>query len=154
MNFKHTVEHVDIPKFMGTWYVWAGRTTFLESGAYSSIEKYTWNDKDERIDIDFTFHKGSFDGNLKSIPQKAWIFNKMTNAHWKVQPFWPFKLDYLVIDLDSDYQWTAIGVPSGAYLWIMGRVPVVSDKELNQIIDRVKSLGYPVEDVVRVPQQP
>jgi apolipoprotein D and lipocalin family protein len=153
MNYSHTVSHVDIPRFMGSWYVWAGRTTFIERGAYGSIEKYTWNAQEDRIDVDFTFHKGSFDGDLKSHPQKAWIEDKTTNAHWKVQPFWPLKFDYLVIDLDVDYQWTAIGVPNGSYLWIMGRTPVVSDEQLAGIIDRLKTLGYPVDGVVRVPQR-
>ena len=153
MNYQNTVQYVDIPRFMGTWYVWAGRTTFLERGAYSSIERYTWNAKEDRIDVDFTFHKGSFDGKLKSLPQKAWIEDKTSNAKWKVQPFWPLKFDYLVIALDEDYQWTAIGVPNGSYLWIMGRTPLVPEAKLKNIIDRIKDLGYPVQDLDKVPQE-
>ena len=153
LNFKHTVKHVDIPKFMGAWFVWAGRTTFLERDAHSSIEKYTWNEKEQRIDVDFTFRKDSFDGKEKRFPQKAWIYNTTTNAHWKVQPFWPLKFDYLIIDMDPDYKWTAIGVPSGAYLWIMGRAPIASDEQIAEIVQRIKNLGYPVNDVIRVPQR-
>ena len=138
---------------MGTWYVWAGRTTFIEKGAYGSIERYTWNTKEDRIDVDFTFHKDSFEGKLKSTPQKAWIADKTTNAKWKVQPFWPLKFDYLVVDLDEHYQWAAIGVPSGSYLWILGRTPNVSDDKLSEVIEKVKNLNYPVADVVRIPQQ-
>lgn len=154
LNYKHTVDSIDIPKFMGTWYVWAGRTTFFERGAYSATEKYSWNEKEKRIDVDFSFHKDSFDGKLKRMPQKAWIYNTVTNAHWKVQPFWPLEFNYLVIDIDPDYKWTAIGVPNGSYLWIMGRAPVASDKQLDLILRRAAKLGYPVQDVARVPQQP
>lgn len=153
LNYNQTVKYVDTPKFMGSWYVWAGRTTFLEKDAYGSIEKYTWNEKEQRIDVDFTCHKKSFEGKLASYPQKAWIENTQTNAHWKVQPMWPFKFDYLVIDLDPDYAWTVIGVPSGSYVWIMGRVPVVSDEDLANIVDRIKNLGYPIQDIQRVPQR-
>lgn len=153
MNFKKTVKWVEVPKFMGTWYVWAGRTTFLERGAYSSVEKYTWNSAEDRIDVDFTCRKDGFDGKLKSYPQKAWIVNKASNAEWEVQPFWPLKFGYLVIALEPNYNWTAIGVPNGAYLWIMGRVPVVSDAQLAEILEHVKSLGYPTQDVERVPQR-
>lgn len=153
MNYSKTVKYVDIPRFMGPWHVWAGRTTFLENGAHNAVEKYTWNDEEKRIDVDFTFNKDSFDGKLKSLPQKAWIYDSETNAHWKVQPFWPFKLDYLVIALDKDYHWTAIGVPSGSYLWIMGREPMVSEEKLAKIIGELDAIGYPINDIVRIPQQ-
>jgi apolipoprotein D and lipocalin family protein len=152
VKYNKTVDHVDIPKFMGTWYVWAGRTTFLEKGAHNSIEIYTWNEKKERIDIDFKFRKDSFDGPVKEIPQKAWIYNNETNAHWKVQPFWPLKLDYLVIALSPDYEWTAIGVPNTKYLWIMGRTPNVSDQQLSEITQKLDALGYPTENILRIPQ--
>ncbi|MBI2711332.1 MAG: lipocalin family protein [Bdellovibrio sp.] len=153
MNFTHTVDYVDTEKFMGKWYVWAGRTTFLEKNCYSSTETYTWNKEKERIDISFNCRKGDFDGALRSIPQKAWIENKTTQAHWKVQPWWPLKFDYLIIDLDPNYEWTAIGVPNGAYLWIMGRNPIASDQQINQILKRIQTLEYPVEKVKRVPQR-
>lgn len=153
LNYTKTVDHVDIPKFMGPWYVWAGRTTFIEKGAHNAVEKYTWNEKEDRIDVDFTYRQDSFDGELKSAPQKAWIDDHNTNAHWKVRPFWPLKFDYLVIALDPQYEWTIIGVPSGSYLWIMGRVPQVSDVKLAELIKMVEKLGYPIEKTERVPQK-
>lgn len=153
MKFEKTVENIDLQKFMGQWYVWAGRTTFLEEGAHNAVEIYTWNEAEKRIDIEFRFNQNAFDGPPKRIPQKAWIHNSATNAHWKVRPFWPLKFDYLVIALGGNYEWTAIGVPSGRYLWIMGRKPHVSDSELKSIVDQVGGLGYPTQDVSRIPQQ-
>ena len=152
MKFSRTVDAVDLQRFMGKWYVWTGRTTFLEEGAHNAVEVYTWNAEKSRIDIDFTFLKDGFDGPLKSIPQKAWIENPQTNAHWKVQPFWPLKFDYLVVALDPQYQWTAIGVPSTKYLWIMGRKPQYSEQELKQILTVLEAVGYPLQDLKEVPQ--
>jgi apolipoprotein D and lipocalin family protein len=152
-QFTATVPAVDLQRFMGTWYVWTGRTTFLEKDAHNAVEIYTWNAEKQRIDIGFTFNKGSLDGELKSIPQKAWIENPQTNAHWKVSPFWPLKFDYLVIGLDPDYQWTAIGVPSGKYLWIMGRNPQVADSKLQEIVQTVSKTGYPVENLTVIPHR-
>jgi len=153
MSYSHTVGSVDIPQYMGTWYVWAGRTTFFERDAYSPAEHYSWNESQNRIDVDFTFHKGGFEGPIKRIPQKAWVKDKVTHARWKVQPFWPLKFDYLILDLDPKYQWTAVGVPSGSYLWIMGRSPQANAKQIEAVIKRVKELGYPVDDIVRMPQK-
>ena len=114
-GYYKTVDKVELQKFMGDWYVLAGRFTFLETKVHNAVEKYSWNEKENRIDVDFTYNKGSLTGEKKTLPQKAWIENSATNAHWKVSPLWPLKFDYLVIDLASDYSWTAIGVPSQNY---------------------------------------
>ncbi len=147
VKYSKTVDNVDIQRFMGDWYVIAGRTTFLEKGATNSLEQYSWNEEKNRIDITFTYNKNTFDGPLKTIEQKAWIHNSKTNAHWKVQPLWPFKLDYLVIALDKDYQWTVVGVPNQAYLWLMARVKSMSEEKIKSILKDVAATGYSIEDV-------
>jgi apolipoprotein D and lipocalin family protein len=153
MNYTKTVPKVEIERFMGKWYVQAGRFTFLESQVHNGVEVYTWNEKEKRIDISFTFNKGSFTGKEKSIPQKGWIENASTNAHWKVSPFWPLKFDYLVLDLAPDYSWTAIGVPNGNYLWIMSRDKKMEKSQLDEILIRLNKAGYPVNDIVTVPHE-
>ena len=152
MTYNKTVDAIDINEFMGKWYVIAARPTFLEKGAHNAIEIYTWNEKEKRIDIDFTLRKNGFDGELKKIPQKAWIYNEETNAHWKVQPFWPLKFDYLVIAHDQNGQWTVIGVPNENYVWIMARQWSMNDEQLDQIITQIDELGYKVQDIQRIPQ--
>lgn len=152
-DFKRTVDYVDMDRFMTKWFVIAGRLTSLEDGAHNAIESYTWNEKKDRIDIDFTMRKGSFDGKLKSIPQKGWVQNYKTNAHWKISPMWPLKFNYLIIDLADDYSWTVIGVPSQKWVWIMAKDWDMNDKKLNMIIKRVNDMGYSVKDVKRVPQK-
>ena len=152
-KFNKTVDSVDIKRFMGKWYVTAGRLTFMEEGAYNAIEIYTWNDKKNRIDIDFRLRKNSFDGEEKSIPQKGWIQNSKTNAHWKVSPFWPIKFNYFVIDLAHDYSWTVIGVPGEEWVWIMAREWEMDDIKLSQIIKRIEDMGYNAKDIKRVPQK-
>lgn len=148
-----TVSHVDLKRYLTRWYVIAGRTTFLENDAYNSIEQYQWNEEKKRIDIDFQLRKGSFDGKLKSIPQKGWIEDKKSNAHWKVQFIWPIKADYLILALDPDYLWTAVGVSSQRYLWIMSTKPQMEQSLVDQILAKVSAQGYAVQDVKRVPQK-
>ncbi|MBY0555335.1 lipocalin family protein [bacterium] len=139
---------------MGNWYVLAGRFTFLEKNVHNGLEKYTWNEKENRIDIDFTYNQGSLTGNQKSLPQKGWIENKETNAHWKVSPLWPFKFDYLVIELAADYSWTAIGVPSQNYLWIMARSTKNSEAVINEAVKRLQDKGYRTDSLVTVDHNP
>ena len=148
-----TVEKVEIEKFMGDWYVIAGRFTFLEVDVHNGIEKYTWNEVEKRIDVDFTYNKGAFTGPKKSIPQKAWIYNPETNAHWKVSPLWPFKFDYLVVALDENYRWTAIGVPGQKYLWIMARDCKNPELVISEALKKLETQGYDTQNLVRVPHQ-
>lgn len=152
-NYQRTVSSVDLDRFMKKWYVIAGRFTRMENGAHNAVEEYKYNEKEERIDINFYFNKDSFTGEVKRIPQKAWVENSKTKAHWKVSPFWPLKFDYLVIALADDYSWTAIGVPNQKYLWIMADRPDLSDEELNSILLKVKAVEYSVKDIVRIPQK-
>lgn len=153
VKYKKTVDYVDINKFMGKWYVVAARATFLESGAHNSLEDYSWNEKEKRIDINFSFKKNSFEGKLKNITQKAWIFNKETNAHWKVQPLWPLKLDYIVIALDEKYEWVCVGVPSESYVWIMARDWKMKKSKIDELIKKLDNLGYETNKIKYIPHK-
>ncbi len=145
-KYDKTVDKVDRDRFMGDWYVMAGRFTALESDVYNSIETYSWNTKEERIDVDFRFNKGGFNGELKKYPQKAWIVSE-NNARWKVQPFWPLKFDYSVIALDPDYRWTAIGVPNQKYLWVMSKDPKFTREETDAVLKKLKDGGYDTSSI-------
>ncbi len=152
-SFTTTVPNVDRDRFMGAWYVQAGRFTALEKDVFNSVERYSWNEKEQQIDIDFSYNKGSFDGPLKKIPQTATIENKSTNATWKVSPMWPLKFTYLIIGLDNNYEWTAIGVPSQKYLWIMTRDPHFNKERIKTILDQLASKGYDTKEIEYVPHK-
>jgi len=149
---EFVVASVDLPKFMGRWYVMAGRFTFLEKNVHNAIESYSWNSTENRIDIAFTYNQGSFNGEVKSLPQKGWVYNA-SNSHWKVSPLWPFKFDYLIIDLAEDYSWTVIGVPDQKYVWIMARDYKISADQIKTIIQRLESKKYNTSDIINVPHQ-
>ncbi len=146
-----TVEKVELGKFMGSWYVLAGRFTFLEKNVHNAVEKYTFIEKENYIDIDFTYNKDSLTGEKKSVPQKGYVENTTTNAHWKVSPLWPFKFDYLIVALADDYSWTAIGVPDQKYLWIMARDWKNPQPTIDRAIKQLQAVGYNVENLVNVP---
>ncbi len=148
-----TVEKVDVQAFMGDWYVLAGRFTFLEVDVHNGIETYSWNATKERIDVGFSYNRGSFTGPKKSISQKAWVHNAETGAHWKISPLWPLKLDYLVVALDKDYRWTAVGVPDQKYLWIMARDWKNPDAIVEEAVNALKAAGYKADNLIRVPHQ-
>jgi apolipoprotein D and lipocalin family protein len=149
-----TVEKIEIPKFMGSWYVIANIPTFVEKGAHNALETYTWNEKENRIDVDFSFNKDSLDGEKKNYPQKAFIHNTKTNAEWRIQFIWPLRFAYLIVDVAPDYSWTIIGVPDRDYVWIMARTPTLSQETYDMIVAKVKENHFDISKLQKIPHNP
>jgi len=127
------------------WYVIGSMPTYFEKEATNAIEEYTWNDREKRIDINFSFNRKVLDGPIARIPQKGYIYDTSTNAEWRVSPFWPFRLPFLIIMLpetevtNEPYSYTVIGYPSREYVWIMARKPVIDDDLYNDILNKLKT---------------
>jgi len=147
----HTVEHVDLKRFMGDWYVIANIPTFIETDAYNAIETYQMND-DGSIATTFTFYQGSPDGDRKQYNPTAFIVDQQSNALWDMQFIWPFKAEYRVIYLDEDYQTTIIGRSKRDYVWLMSRQPGVDETSYKSLLTFMESQGYDIDKVQRVPQ--
>ena len=146
-----TVDYVDIKRFMGDWYVIANIPTFIEKGATNAIESYRLA-SDGTVETTFTFFKDSPDGPKKVYRPKGFIKNKETNAEWRMQFIWPFKMPFLIVDLDENYLYTVIGIPSKKYVWIMARNPVLDDDTYDGIIDRLSKSGYNISLVQKLVQ--
>src|SRR6201996_7259345 len=103
-----TVPHVDLPRYMGDWYVIANIPYFAEKDCYDSVESYALR-ADGNIDNWFTCRKKSFDAPLKRIATAlATVTNKETNASWRVRFFKVISVKYLILELDPGYQWVAV----------------------------------------------
>jgi apolipoprotein D and lipocalin family protein len=147
-----TVEQVDLPRFMGDWYVIANIPTFLEKDAYNPVESYALN-ADGTIATTFTFNAGSFEGEEKVYHPQGFIRNTATNAEWGMQFVWPIKADYRIVYIDEDYQYTVIGRNSRDYVWIMARTAQIPDQTYGELRDFVIDLGYDPELLQKAPQQ-
>ena len=121
------VKNVDIQRFMGKWYVIAIIPNWIEKNPYNSIEEYSLNEKGY-IDVKYTFNQDGFDGKKRILKQKAFIKNLETKSEWEIQPFWPLRFPYYIIDLDENYSYTVIGYPNRKLLWIMSREKTISNE--------------------------
>src|SRR4051812_31700828 len=107
-----TVPHVDLPRYMGDWYVIANIPYFAEKNCYDSIESYALR-ADGDIDNWFSCRKGSFTAPMKrKVDALAQVADKTSNARWRVKFFKIISVEYLVLDLDPQYQWVVVGHPS------------------------------------------
>ena len=147
----HTVENVDLNRFMGDWYVIANIPTFIEKDAYNAIETYRLED-DGTVATTFRFNKGSLDGPIKEYHPRGFIRDKESNAVWGMRFIWPFKAEYRIIFLSEDYSKTVIGRSKRDYVWIMARKPAISDEAYTAIVDFLQEQGYDISKLQKVPQ--
>jgi len=147
-----TVDHVDLERFMGSWYVIANIPTFLEKGAHNAVETYELNE-DGSIQTTFTFLKDGFDGEEKEYNPKGFVRDTESNATWGMRFIWPIKADYRIVYLDDNYTQTVIARQKRDFIWIMARTPSISDDDYERLIELAESIGYDVSKIERVPQQ-
>jgi apolipoprotein D and lipocalin family protein len=147
-----TVDHVDLERFMGDWYVIANIPTFIEKDAYNAVETYRLDD-DGTVATTFTFRKGGFDGEKKVYTPRGFVLDDESNALWGMQFVWPFKGDYRIIYLDEDYSTTVIGRQKRDYVWLMARSPEPPEADYQRAVEAIREAGYDMDELQRVPQR-
>lgn len=146
----HTVENVDLERFMGDWYVIASIPTFIEKDAFNAVESYRLDD-DGTVATTFKFNKGSFDGPEKVYKPRGFIRDTESNAVWGMQFIWPFKAEYRIIFLKDDYSQTVIGRTKRDYVWIMARDKEIAPADYEKILNFLREQNYDLTDLRRVP---
>jgi apolipoprotein D and lipocalin family protein len=147
-----TAKDVDLPRFMGDWYVIANIPTWPERDAYNAVESYKL-DPDGSIATTFTFRKGAFDGPEKVMRPRGFVKDEKSNAVWGMQFVWPIKAEYLISHVDAGYTETIIARSSRDYVWIMARKPVLSEADYARLVQMVADLGYDMSKLQKVPQR-
>jgi apolipoprotein D and lipocalin family protein len=146
------VEHVDLERFMGEWYVIACIPTLIERDAWNAVESYAL-DPDGTIATTFTYRKGGFDGPEKRYTPRGFVVDRASNAVWGMQFVWPIKADYRIAYLSEDYGQTVIAREVRDYVWIMARVPHINEADYTRLTGFVASMGYDPAKLRKVPQQ-
>jgi apolipoprotein D and lipocalin family protein len=145
------VAAIDLPRFMGKWYVLASVPTRFEKRAYNAVETYELR-PDHNVDTMFRFREGAFDTPVKTIHSTGFVKDGTGNAEWGVQVFWPVKAQYIVAYLNGDYSQTIVARDARDYTWIMARTPTIPQADYDALLLRVTDLGYPSDKVRKVPQ--
>lgn len=146
-----TVAHVDLPRFMGKWYVIASIPTFFEKNAFNATESYVQN-ADGTIGATFSYRKGSFDGPVKTMKPRGWV-RDASNAYWGMRIVWPLKSEYRISYLNDSYSQTIVARSARDHVWIMARQPQVSASDYHLLVKKVADLGYDTGKLQLVPQR-
>jgi apolipoprotein D and lipocalin family protein len=148
-----TVASVDLPRFMGRWYVISHVPNLTENGKVGTYDQYSLR-QDGAIAITFVFRHGSLDAKEKEWNGHGWVMNTATNAEWKVRIHLPIAGIYRVVELDPDYRWAVICTTSGKLVWVMARATSLDEATYAMIVERLARRGLPTDKLQRVPQLP
>ncbi len=144
--------NVDLPRFMGDWYVIANIPTFVERESYDAVETYALRE-DGKIQTTFRQRKGSFDAPIDTMRPVGTVRPRTNNAVWGMQFIWPIKAEYVIVYLNDDYTQTIIGRSARDYVWIMARTPQISEADYAAHVERLGALGYDTAKLRRIPQR-
>ena len=146
-----TVAHVDLSRYLGTWYEIANFPQSFQRGCTATTATYTLR-ADGDIDVLNRCRKGSVDGEEKSALGRARVVDRATNAKLEVSFFRPFWGDYWIIDLSDDYSYAVVGHPGRDYLWILARTPTMAEATYQSLVTRLQAQGYETSRLVRTLQ--
>jgi len=141
---------VDLPRFMGDWYVIAAIPTAFENDAHNPMERYRL-EPDGTVATTFSFNKGAPDGPRSQYDSRGFVVAGSANAIWEQQYVWPFRADYRISYVADDYSAVIVTRLKRDYVWIMARQRSIPEAELRRLADFVAAQGYDPNLLKRMP---
>jgi apolipoprotein D and lipocalin family protein len=145
------VRAVALDRYLGKWYELARYDMAFERGCEAVTAEYSLR-PDGLIKVVNSCHKGTPDGPLAVAVGRAKRVGDPLGARLKVSFFGPFFADYWVLDHGPDYEWSIVGEGSGRYLWILSRDPDPAPAVRDDLVRRVKAMGYDLK-LLRITRQ-
>ncbi len=141
---------IDLPRYMGRWYVIANIPYFAERGNVASVDDYTLRD-DGRIDVHFTFRTG-FSQPVKTIKSVAKVEPGTDNRLWSQRFFKVVPAKYRILEVAPDYSWALVDYPGREMGWVLARSPDMDDALYQRLLDKLDGFGVNSDKLWRVPQ--
>lgn len=143
---------LDLPRYLGQWHEIGHLPMFFQRHCVDRITATYTANADGTIGVHNACR--AKDGSMNASDGVARKVDGQTAAlKVRFAPAWLSWLplvwaDYWVVDLDADYQWAVVGGPSRKYLWVLSRSPSMSRQLFDQIKERARQRGYPVDHLV------
>lgn len=144
---------VDLPRYMGRWYVIASIPMVDERDYVGSCAEWTLRD-DGRIEDAVAGRKRGFDQ-----PEIRSVFiarpeHGARNSVWRVRPMWPFEFIVLTVYVDDAYEYTVRATPEKDFAWILSRRPDMPEAMYQAILSKLDAMGFDTGRFKRVVQFP
>lgn len=144
---------VDLPRFMGDWYVIAHIPPDADRDAHNAVEHYDL--VEGGVQTTYRRRPGGFDAPEKIERPFGYVREGSNNALWGMRFWWwfPIRLEYRISHLEPDYSVTIIARSRRDYVWLMSRTPQMSDADYERYRALIASWGYDTSKLVRIPQR-
>lgn len=139
---------LDLEKYLGKWYEIAKFPAREEKGLDNVRAVYSLK-ANGKIKVD---NSGYRKGKKKGIKGSAWLRDKSCTGGLYVRFFWPFKSEYNVIKLASDYRYAVVTGDSRNSLWILSRTPEMDNEDYKEIISFLDMKDFNTENLVKTVQ--
>lgn len=142
--------YVDLPRFMGTWYVVARIPNVLERGHMASRDEYSLR-PDGKVAVHYVYRTGPHEP-YKVVDAIATVQEGTGNREWRMRFFRVVPTTQRILEIAPDGSWALIDSPGKELAWIFSRKPTLSDAQYLELRGRLKAHGVDVDRVWRVPQ--
>lgn len=137
-----TMRNLDLARYMGEWYEIAKYPFKWQTDCEKAKAIYRWDAQNQRVLVEnqcWTNNKM-----IRSRTAKAWVPCQKDKGKLKIAfdgfPRDPSAGDYWVHW--TDYNNAIVGGPSGQMLWWLSRRPTVRAKEVEPMLEKIRSYGY------------
>jgi len=134
-----SVASVDMAKYSGKWFEIASFPMHFQRNCIADTTAEYTPTSDGNINV---YNRCRTKSEFDDVTGKASVVEGLTNSQLKVKFFWPFKADYWIIGLDSDYRWAVVGNPNRKYLWVLSRTPQLPADQLKAALMAASAQGY------------
>lgn len=143
------VQDFDINRYLGTWYEIMRLDHSFERGLTNVSATYTIQEGGEVgvLNRGFDIEACEWD----QVEGVAEFQSDKTVASLSVTFFWPFAGGYHVFELDQDgYSYAMVSGPTKDYLWVLAREKRIPEQQLNLLVAKARTLGFPTDELILV----
>lgn len=148
----HTVAHVDLERYMGTWYEEGAIPVIYEKNCQDARTVYTAQ-KDGFIGVQWICFKNGekMEADAKAIPDPKYKDGSNSKLKIEMKVIGKLNVDgqHWVVRLDDDYTYTVVSTPNYKNMWIYSRDGAMTEPRYQAIVEDLKNDGFPVEKLVR-----
>lgn len=134
----------DARRYYGKWYEIARMPNYFEKNLQYVTAEYSPL-PDGKLHV---VNSGIQNGKYKSISGIARFAGVPTSGELEVSFFRPFYGAYRIIRLTPDYTIACVMGKNRSLAWILARKPVLSEKELQESVNFLRTNGFAVEKLI------
>lgn len=140
----------DLERYLGTWYEVGRFDHRFERGLEQVTATYSLRDDGGVKVVNRGFDAEA--GEWRESVGKAYPVGAPDVGRLKVSFFGPFYGGYNIVALGDAYDHALVVGPDRSYLWILSRTPSLEPAIFDALVERARSLDFPVDDLIRVSQ--